>query len=301
VGSKVAIVADRPQTTRNAISGVVTIDASYRYGSEYLKTLSSSEDLVAAANKNQPLAQIIFLDTPGIFEPENQLGKQMMQQVRESLSERDLLLFLIDSSQPHTRQDEAALEWICTSSTPIFLVLTKIDRVAKPKLLPLLERYHKLHDFREIIPISAQTGVNLPKLMERIISCLPEGPLYFPVDQITEQPMRFLAGELVREKIIRKTHQELPYTNAVMVTNYEETPGLVRIAAEIYVDRQGQKGIIIGAGGQMLKSIGTEARHELEALLGQKVFLELHVRVREGWRDDDRFLQQLDWRKMAGE
>ena len=159
----------------------------------------------------------------------------------------------------------------------------------------------KLHDFKEIIPVSAATGVNLQRLIERIIAYLPEGPLYFPTDQITEQPMRFLAGELVREKVIRKTHQELPYSNAVLVTKYEETPGLVRIAAEVFVDRQGQKGIIIGAGGQMLKSIGTEARMELEKLLGQKVFLELHVRVREGWRDDDRFLQELDWRKMAGE
>jgi GTPase len=301
VGSKIAIVTDRPQTTRSAISGVLTVDASYPYVGEYLRTLSRSTELITAADAHQPLAQVIFLDTPGIFEPENRLGKQMMEQVRDSLAERDLLLFLSDASQPFSRKDEAALDLVRKSTAPIFLVITKVDRVAKPKLLPMLERYNQLHDFREIIPVSAKTGVNLPRLVERIIAHLPEGPLYFPTDQITEQPMRFLAGELVREQIIRKTHQELPYSNAILVTKYEETPRLVKISAEIYVDRQGQKGIIIGAGGQMLKSIGTDARKELEALVGQKVFLELHVRVREGWRDDDRFLQELDWRKMAGE
>lgn len=308
VGSKIAITADRPQTTRAALSGVVTVDAAYEYAGEYLKALARAGETFAPAAPGtssetplEPLAQIVFLDTPGIHEPENKLGRQMMDQVRDSLGERDLLLFLIDASQPMNRKDEAALDWVRTAATPSFLVLTKIDRVAKPKLLPLLERYLKLHDFKEIIPVAATTGVNLPRLIERTIAYLPEGPLYFPTDQITEQPMRFLAGELVREKVIRKTHQELPYSNAVLVTSYEETPGLVRIAAEIFVERQGQKGIIIGAGGQMLKAIGTEARIELEKLLGQKVFLELHVKVREGWRDDDRFLQELDWRKMAGE
>lgn len=304
VGSKIAITADRPQTTRAALSGVLTVDASYEYAGEYLKTLQQSSSDAAQAPSalaSKPLAQIIFLDTPGIHEPENKLGRQMMDQVRESLGERDLLLFLMDASTAANRKDEAALDWVRTADTPSFLVLTKIDRVAKPKLLPLLERAAKLHDFKEIIPVAATTGVNLARLVERIIAYLPEGPLYFPPDQITEQPMRFLAGELVREKVIRKTHQELPYSNAVLVTKYEETPGLVRIAAEIFVERSGQKGIIIGAGGQMLKAIGTEARLELEKMLGQKVFLELHVRVREGWRDDERFLQELDWRKMAGE
>ena len=299
VGSKIAIVADRPQTTRAAISGVVTVDATYRHAAELLKVLPP--ETVAAAAPDKPLAQIVFLDTPGIHVPENRMGRHMMDQVRDSLGERDLLLYLMDCSQTFTRRDEEALEWVRHAAAPSFLVLSKIDRLAKAKLLPILELYSKLHDFKEIIPVAAQTGVNLTRLIERIVAYLPEGPLYFPTDHITEQPMRFLAGEIVREKIIRHTQQELPYTNAVLVTKYEEKPALVHIAAEIFVDRQGQKGIIIGAGGAMLKMIGTEARVELENILGQKVFLEIHVRVREGWRDDEHFLKELDWRRMAGE
>ncbi len=324
VGSKIAIVADRPQTTRAALTGVVTIDSTYRYAEELLKSLpivdtpppttsaaaegpakdkdkSKGKGKAAKPAQEKPIAQVVFLDTPGIHDPENRMGKHMMDQVRESLAERDLLLYLMDCSQTFTKRDEEALEWVRRAAAPTFLVLSKIDRVSKSQLLPLLDQYSKLHDFKEIIPIAAQTGVNLPRLVERIVAYMPEGPLYFPTDQITEQPMRFLAGEIVREKIIRHTQQELPYTNAVLVTQYEEKPALVHIAAEIFVERDGQKGIIIGAGGAMLKMIGTEARVELEAIIGQKVFLEIHVRVREGWRDDEHFLQGLDWRKMAGE
>lgn len=299
VGSKIAIVADRPQTTRAALTGVVTIDRNYAHAGELLKSLPAAAP--ESPQAAQPLAQIVFVDTPGIHAPVTRLDKQMMEQVRDSLAERDLLLFLADCTQRFGRSDEEALEWVRKTDAPSFLVLTKIDRVAKPKLLPIMERYSKLHEFREIIPVSAQTGVHLPRLIERIVAILPEGPLYFPPDQITEQPVRFLAGEIVREKVIRHTHQELPYTNAVLVTRYEEKPELVHIAAEIFVERQGQKGIIIGAGGQMLKQIGTEARRELEAILGQKVFLELYVRVREGWREDEHFLKELDWRRMVGE
>lgn len=320
VGSKIAIVADRPQTTRAALTGVVTIDSTYRYAEELLKSLprvDTPPPTAAATNKGQatgkdkgkaaqpaqekPIAQVVFLDTPGIHDPENRMGKHMMDQVRESLAERDLLLYLMDCSQSFTKRDEEALDLVRRAAAPSFLVLSKIDRVSKSELLPLLDQYSKLLDFKEIIPIAAQTGVNLPRLVERIVAYMPEGPLYFPTDQITEQPMRFLAGEIVREKIIRHTQQELPYTNAVLVTQYEEKPALVHIAAEIFVERDGQKGIIIGAGGAMLKIIGTEARVELETIIGQKVFLEIHVRVREGWRDDEHFLQGLDWRKMAGQ
>jgi len=296
VGAKIAIVSAKPQTTRTALSGVVTVDAKYPFAAELLKKLPES----AAGPNSAPLAQIIFLDTPGLHDPETRLGRQMMEEVRAGLAERDLLLFLADASRPFGSRDAAALDWVRRAGTATFLLLNKIDQIAKHKLLPLIERYSKLHDFEEVIPIAALTGENLPLLLERIIARLPEGPLYFPPDQITEQPLRFLAGEIVREKLIQETHQELPYAAAVLVQQFEEKKNLVHIGVEIFVERDGQKAIIIGSGGQMLKRIGTLARQELEAILSQKVFLELHVRVREGWRDDRRFLEELDWRKMAG-
>lgn len=297
VGAKIAIVSAKPQTTRAALSGVVTVDAKYPYASEVLRRSAELGD----ATGSEPFAQIIFLDTPGIHEPETRLGRRMMEEVRASLAERDLLLFLADASGFCGPRDEQALDWARRSGAATFLVLNKIDHVAKLKLLPLIERWKGLHDFAEIIPVSALTGENLPRLVERIISRLPEGPLYFPPDQITEQPMRFLAGEIVREKLTQLTHQELPYACAVLVQQFEEKGSLVHIAVEIYVEREGQKGIIIGSGGQMLKRVGTLARKELEAILNQKVFLDLHVRVREGWREDRQFLEELDWRKMAGQ
>jgi GTP-binding protein Era len=225
----------------------------------------------------------------------------MMEEVRSSLAERDLLLFLVDATQPFGSRDASALDWMRQAKTPCFLLLNKIDRVAKPQLLPLIERYRRLHEFQEIIPLSALTGDNLPLLVERIVAHLPEGPLYFPPDQVTEQPARFLASEIVREKVIEQTRQELPYACAVLVRGYEEKDNLVRITADVFVEREGQKGIVIGAGGEKLKQIGTLARQELERILGKKVFLELFVRVREQWREDSRFLQELDWRRMVGQ
>ncbi|MBI2819656.1 MAG: GTPase Era [Acidobacteria bacterium] len=297
VGSKVAIVSAKPQTTRTALSGVVTVDLEYPYAAELLRKLPESEK----PPSSEPLAQIIFLDTPGIHDPKTRLGRQMMEQVRAGLAERDLLLFLIDASRPFGARDEEALAWVRRAATCTYLLLNKIDQVAKLKLLPLIERCRELHDFEEIIPVSALTGENLSLLVERIIARLPEGPLYFPPDQITEQPLRFLAGEIVREKLIQQTHQELPYACAVLVQQFEEKGSLVHIGVEIFVERDGQKAIIIGSGGQMLKRIGTLARKELETILNQKVFLELHVRVRENWREDQRFLEDLDWRKMVGQ
>jgi GTP-binding protein Era len=296
VGSKVAIVADQPQTTRTALSGVVTIDSRHRFAREILRKLPENDTF----KKEEPLAQVIFLDTPGIHESKTRMDQQMMREVKTALSERDLLLMVADATVPFGRLDETALEWVRQANTPAFLVLNKVDRVQRLKLLPILERYSHLHDFREIIPISALTGDNLEVLMEQIVAHLPEGPLYFPPDQITEQPMRFLAGEIVREKIIQHTRQELPYANTVLVTQYEETDGLIRIATDIYVEREGQKAIVIGAGGKFLKLVGTEARKELEELLGKKIFLEMHVRVRAEWREDAHFLGELDWRRMVG-
>ncbi|HWP84906.1 MAG TPA: GTPase Era, partial [Terriglobia bacterium] len=273
VGSKLAIVSAKPQTTRAAITGVLTIAAGDRYAAELLRGLAERP------RPGEPLAQIIFLDTPGIHDPRTRLDRQMMEQVRGGLAGRDLLLFLVDAARPFGRRDEEALAWIQRAGTPAFLLLNKIDRVAKPKLLPLIERCRRLHDFAEIIPISALTGENLSLLVERIVARLPEGPLYFPPDQITEQPLRFLAGEIVREKLIQLTQQELPYSCAVLVRQFEERDTLIRIGVEIYVEREGQKAIVIGKGGEMLKRIGTLARRELEAILSQNVFLELHVRV----------------------
>src|SRR3972149_4898035 len=183
-----------------------------------------------------PLAQIIFLDTPGLHDPETRLGRQMMEEVRAGLAERDLLLFLADASRPFGSRDAAALDWVRRAGTATFLLLNKIDLIAKHKLLPLIERYSKLHDFEEVIPIAALTAENLPLLLERIIARLPEGPLYFPPDQITEQPLRFLAGEIVREKLIQETHQELPYAAAVLVQQFEEKKNLVHIGVEIFVE-----------------------------------------------------------------
>jgi GTP-binding protein Era len=297
VGSKVAIVTAKPQTTRAALSGVLTLDGQHPLASQLLRRRPELRKQAGA----EPLAQIVFLDTPGIHQPATRLDQQMMEEVRASLAERDLLLFLVDATQPFGSRDASALEWVRQAKTPCFLLLNKIDQVAKPRLLPLIERYRGLHEFQEIIPLSALTGDNLPLLVERIVAHLPEGPLYFPPDQVTEQPMRFLAGEIVREKVIEQTRQELPYACAVLVREYKEENDLVRIAADIFVEREGQKGIVIGAGGEKLKQIGTLARRELEDILGKKVFLELFVRVRQQWREDSRFLQELDWRRMAGQ
>ena len=324
-GSKIAIVSAKPQTTRTALSAVVTVDRSYPFAGELLR----KHPEFAESDSVEPLAQIIFLDTPGIQDPRTRLDQQMMEEVRASLADRDLLLFLVDATQHIGPRDQEAIEWVRRAGAPSFLILNKIDQLPRLRLLPLIERYSKLHDFAEIIPISALKQENLATLVERIIARLPDGPLYFPPDQITEQPLRFLAGEIVREKVIQETSKELPYACAVLVREYEErkprrssgrsdrghpeesraqprgdegpASGLVHIAADIFVERDGQKAIIIGAGGQKLKLIGTRARHDLEAILGQKVFLELQVRVREGWREDRRFLEELDWRRMAGE
>ena len=274
VGSKIAIVTDKPQTTRNRIQGVL----------------------------NRSCAQIIFLDTPGIHKPDSRINQKMMAEVREALRGCDLLLLLVDASRPFGRGDQYALELARRAGRPSFLLLNKIDLLAdKRNLLPLIEQYRQRHDFAEILPVSALTGDGLETLVERIIAALPEGPQYFPPDHLTDQPARFLASEIVREKIIRMTRQELPYATMVLVDRFQEKPGLLRIYATVYVEREGQKGVIIGARGERLKRIGTLAREELEKLFGQKVYLELHVKVRPGWRESRQFLQATDWRSMVGE
>lgn len=297
VGSKIAIVTPKPQTTRSAVQGVLTLDGEKN---PFGVTIPPPSEQAESAESSPPIAQIVFLDTPGILEPRSRLDRRMVEEIREALGGRDLFLFLVDSSQPFGPKDEGTVEWIRSVNVPCFLLLNKIDRIAKPALLPLIEGYRKLHDFAEVIPISALTGENIPLLLERILARLPEGPLYYPADHLTEQPVRFLAAEMVREKIIRETRQEVPHATAVVVERFEEREALTYIAAEIIVERDGQKAILIGAGGEMLKRIGTMARKDIEELLGRKVFLELHVKVRERWRDNPRFLDELDWRKMVG-
>ena len=272
VGQKVAIVADKPQTTRTSIQGVLTT----------------------------PEAQIVFVDTPGIHKADSQLNKRLMNTVRASLEERDLLLFLVDSTRAFTVEDRRALDMAIKTETPVVLVLTKVDLLPdKGKLLPLIEQYKRLHNFTDFVPVSSTKKVGLDELRKVILDRLPEGPAYFPEDYVTDQPERFLAAELVREKVLQVTRQEVPHSVAVMVDRWEEGPSLTRIYATIRVERPGQKAIVIGKKGAVLVKIGTLARIEMEKLFGVKIYLDLHVRVQPGWRDEAAFLDTLDWRTMA--
>ena len=311
IGSKIAIVTEKPQTTRTAIQGVVTVNGKRAGGGSGPSTktpaVPDSTEKTEGTERTEeteatdPIGQIVFLDTPGVQKPRTQLDEQMMEEVRGALEDRYLLLMLVDASNPFGPGDESVLGLVIKAGVPCFLVLNKIDLVARAALLPIIEQYRHRHDFAEVIPVSARKGVNLDRLTDQILAHLPEGPPYFPPDYITEQPIRFLVGEIIREKIILATRQELPYSTTALVEKFEDNENLVHIAAEIFVEREGQKGILIGTGGQMMKRIGTLARQELEVFLGKKVFLELRVKVREQWRDDPRFLQLLDWRKMVGQ
>ncbi len=269
VGSKVAIVSDKPHTTRTPIQGVLT----------------------------KPEAQIVFLDTPGIHKAGTMLNRRMMDSVHEALEERDLILFVADASARVGREDHRAVELLGKTETPALLVVNKIDLVQdKRLLLPLIEAYGKLHAFEECVPVSAATGEGLEELAGVVTARLPEGPRYFPEDFLTDQPERFLAAELIREQVLAATRQEVPHSVAVVVENWEETPKLTRISAAVMVERPGQKVIVIGARGAMLKKIGTLARHQIEAMLGRKVFLEIFVKVEPGWREKPRMLSAVDWR-----
>lgn len=274
VGQKVAIVADKPQTTRTTIQGVLTL----------------------------PGAQIVFVDTPGIHQADSPLNKRLMHTVRAALEERDLLLFVADSTRPFGEEDRRAVQLAGKTGTPVVLVLNKIDLLKdKARLLPLIEQYKANHDFADFLPVSATKGEGLDDLRSGVIERLPEGPAYFPEDYVTDQPERFLAAELIREKALAATRQEVPHAVAVLVDRWEETPRLTRIFATIRVEREGQKRILIGAQGAMLKKIGTAARQEIERLFGIRVYLDLHVRVQPAWREKATFLDALDWRTMSGE
>ena len=267
VGQKVAIVTSRPQTTRNRIQGIV----------------------------NRPNAQVVLIDTPGLHRPDSALGRQMMGEVNAALDGVEVLALILDVSEDIGKGDRHAIERAARFEGTRILLLNKVDRIPKDSLLPIIESVGKLTDFAEIIPISALTGDGVDRVLEKFIEYLPSGEPHFPADQYTDQPERFLAAELIREKAMAGTFHEVPHAVAVLVDAFEETDKLIRIRATIYVEREGQKGILIGRAGASLKKIGTEARKELEEILGTKIFLELFVKVLRDWRDNPQLVRQLDW------
>jgi GTP-binding protein Era len=267
VGQKIAIVTTKPQTTRNRIQGIVT----------------------------KPHSQIIFIDTPGLHEADSALGRQMMQEVAAALEGIDVLLLMVDASNQHPHADELMLQKAQRFRGKTILALNKVDRLPKPKLLPLIDSFSKAFEFSAIVPISALKGAGCEELLGEITKQLPEGEPYFPEDQITDQPERFLAAEIIREKAVQLMYHEVPYALAVVVEKYEETPRLLRIEATMNVERDSQKKILIGHKGEMLKKIGTEARKELEALLDTRIYLGLFVKVVPDWRESPQKVRELDW------
>ena len=296
-GEKIAIVSNKPQTTRTRILGIVDLPRKGK----------------SAA------AQIVFVDTPGVHRADSRLGRRMMQEVHESLEHRDVVLLLVDAARAGKlsragkfagagdSDDAIALSLIRKLDCPVFLVINKIDLVSRELLLPLIADLSRLHSFAEVIPISARNKDGLDRLLPALVKYLPEGQRYFPKDQFTDQPERFMAAELIRERILLETGEEVPYASAVVVEQFEDRldqtgsgrgPGLTHIAAAIYCERSGQKAILIGKGGAKLKSIGTAARKEIESLLGRRVYLELRVLVEDRWRDSSRFVDSLSWQRQ---
>ena len=268
LGQKVSIVAARPQTTRSRILGI----------------------------KNLPGAQIIFIDTPGMHRPKNLLGEVMVNSAREALQEIDIVLFVAEPGHDAGR-DSIIVQSLHNIDKPVFLLLNKIDSVKKPEILRVIDQYKGLLPFREIIPVSALRKDGTGRVVEKILEYLPAGPQYYPDDLVTDQIERFMAAEIIREKIMGKTTEEIPYSVAVEVQDWtERDDGVVSISANIYVEREGQKGIIIGEKGRMLKEVGTLARIEIERLLDAKVFLQLWVKVKKGWRDDKKALHELGYK-----
>jgi len=270
VGRKVAIVSPRPQTTRNRIQGML----------------------------NRENGQVVLIDTPGIHRATTALNRQMMQEVSQAVDGVDIVSLIVDATEDFQAADRHSVEWVKRFSGPSYLLLNKVDRSRKDRLLPLIDRWRREYDFEEIFPVSALTGEGTLDLAESWIARLPEHPAYFPEDQYTDQPERFLAAEIVREKAILLTREELPHAVAVLVDDFEEGEKLLKVRATIYVEREGQKGILIGRGGSMMKEIGTAARKELEELLGVKIFLELFVKVQANWRGNRAMVKQLDWHRQ---
>jgi GTP-binding protein Era len=316
LGQKLAIVTHKPQTTRTRILGVL----------ELALRKKTKTDAGRAA------AQVVLVDTPGVHRPETQLDRRMMQEVHDALESRDVVLFIVDATRrlheaveregerPTAGQqrramskaeDDFALQMVKRLDCPVVLVLNKIDDVPKPALLPLIAHWSGRHAFADVLPISAKKKQGLELLLDKVVALLPEGQRYFPRDQVTDQPERFMVAELIREKILMLTGEEVPYAAAVVIERFEEPATtkktkdgklpVTKIAAAIYCERAGQKAILIGRGGEMLKRIGTAARKEIESLLGTRVFLELFVKVQEEWRSSRGFVEELDWRRQMEE
>ena len=278
VGQKLAIISPKPQTTRNRIQGILQVPQA----------------------KGRDAAQIVLVDTPGVHKPDSSLGRKMMVEVREALEGCDLVLLIMDVSRKLDPRDEFAIDILKQSQTKTFLVLNKVDllRKEKSRLLPLIEQYRSLHSFQQVIPISALKRDGLDTLLHEVVAAMPAGPAYFPEDQVTDQPARFMAAEMIREQILLETEEEIPYSTSVVVEQFEEGARLTRISAVIYCERAGQKAILVGKQGQMLKKIGTGARLQIERMLDTKVYLGLFVKVQPGWRESRTFVADLDWRRQ---
>ncbi len=271
IGQKIAIMSDKPQTTRNKVQGVLTTNNT----------------------------QYIFIDTPGIHKPKHKLGDFMMKVAQNTLKEVDVILFMVNAEEGYGRGEEFILEKFQSVKTPIFLIINKIDRIHPDKLLTVIESYNEKFQFAEIIPISALDGNNIERLLEVVRKYLPEGPLYYPADQVTDHPERFIITELIREKALQLTREEIPHSLAVVLEKMEKDPNkdMIHVMATIIVERDSQKGIVIGKQGKMLKEIGKRARVDIENLLGSKVFLEVWVKVQKDWRNKASQLRDYGFRE----
>lgn len=269
-GKKIAIMSDKPQTTRNKILCVL----------------------------NKEGAQVVLLDTPGFHKPKHRLGERLVQVALRTLKEVDAIMFLVEAGQPPGPGDSFIIRQFEGLTTPVLLIINKVDLVRREELLPLIDQYRKLYNFSEIIPVSALTGENLSRLIETVTEYLPAGPKYFPEGMLTDRPEVFIMAELIREKILNLTEQEVPHSAAVVIEGLEDRPNnVVAVRAMIYTEKDTQKAILIGKGGHMLKKIGQLAREEMESLLGSKIFLELWVKVRPGWRNKESQLKNLGYRE----
>ena len=272
VGEKVAIVSDKPQTTRNRILAVL----------------------------NRPDGQVVLFDTPGIHKPMHRMNERMVAAAVGSLGQVDLALWVVDVTEEYGPGDRYVRDVLKRAGKPALLGLNKIDLVPRPRLLPIIDQYRGLLDFEEVVPVSGLKGENVGLLAERLVAHLPEGERLYPDDFLTDQPERFFVAEMIREQILRHTREEIPYSTAVIIDSFKEGTPVVRIEASILVERDSQKGILIGRGGAMMKSIGSAARREIEAFLATKVYLGLFVKVREGWREDPGLLDEMGLGKPAG-
>jgi GTPase len=270
IGQKIAIMSDKPQTTRNKIHGVYTTDD----------------------------VQIVFLDTPGIHKPNSKLGNYMLKAAESALNEVDAILFLTDVTEAIGGGDRYIIEQLKkVTNTPVFLVLNKIDKIHPDEMLPVIDKFRKQMNFAEIVPVSALQGNNVNSLLEQVTKYLNEGPMYYPADQITDHPEQFVCAELIREKLLHLTREEVPHSIAVEIESMSvQDNGLVNIGAVIFVERDSQKGIIIGKNGALLKEVGQLARLDIEKLLGSKIFLELWVKVNKDWRNRESILKTLGYR-----